>query len=207
MEYILRLIPDLHLKRGLDVGCGIGKYCEYLSNKNAAKIIGVDLSRGNIKNSRCRCSTKLLTFSTSATDIPFRSNYFDFSYCINMLHHITSRELQARAVREMVRVVKPGGLVFIFDLSMANPVFSFYLNFLFHRIRRIDDGTELFLSPREISQFVADRADLLGVDYYSFMPDMMPRTLMGITRKIENFMERTPFRKMAMHEVIVLRKK
>ncbi|MHA1730466.1 MAG: class I SAM-dependent methyltransferase [Promethearchaeota archaeon] len=207
MSFITKVIPNLKGKRGLDVGCGIGKYCEFLTVNDASLIVGVDLSRQNIKNSLCRTSKVLHTFSTSATDIPFRSNYFDFTYCINMLHHITSRELQERAVQEMLRVVKPGGLVFIFDLSMSNPVFAFYLNHLFHRIRKIDDGTELFLSPRDVGKYIGKNARVIGVEYYSFMPDLVPKRLINSAIKLEQFLEKTPLRKMAMHEVILLQKK
>lgn len=206
MAFILEYCSKIQCRRGLDVGCGLAKYAEYLNRHGVPRVVGVDLAFRNVINSRERTSAAVQTFCTSATVLPFKTGTFDFAYCINVIHHVVDRDLQARAVREMIRVVRPRGLVFLFDLSMRNPLFSLYLNHVFPRLRQIDDGTELFFNSEHVLEFISDQARLVDIDYYSFIPDFLPRPLLSPAEKIEAFLERTAFKKYAMHQVFVLQK-
>lgn len=44
-----------------------------------------------------------------ATDMPFRDSEFSGSVSFTMLHHVPSRELQDKVLRETYRVLRPGG--------------------------------------------------------------------------------------------------
>jgi SAM-dependent methyltransferase len=48
----------------------------------------------------------------SLLDIPKPSNYFDAAYCAHVIYHI-DRDLQARAIDELIRVMKPGGRIVV----------------------------------------------------------------------------------------------
>jgi SAM-dependent methyltransferase len=43
--------------------------------------------------------------------IPFQSSSCDAAICVAVLHHISTRERRIRCIEELVRIVKPGGLV------------------------------------------------------------------------------------------------
>jgi len=43
--------------------------------------------------------------------VPFRTSSCDAAICIAVLHHISTRERRLRCIEELVRIVKPGGLV------------------------------------------------------------------------------------------------
>lgn len=45
-----------------------------------------------------------------ATAMPFPDQQFSAGVCLTMLHHVPSPELQNQALREMWRVLKPGGV-------------------------------------------------------------------------------------------------
>lgn len=45
-----------------------------------------------------------------ATDMPFSEDRFSGVVCFTMLHHVPSRELQDRLLREVSRVLRPGGV-------------------------------------------------------------------------------------------------
>lgn len=51
-------------------------------------------------------------------DLPFEDDRFDAVYSARMIFHIPDRQAQAKAVSEMLRVTKPGGVVVI---ATANP--------------------------------------------------------------------------------------
>ncbi len=42
---LLSLLPDLHGKRVLDLGCGFGEHCKLFLERGAKKVVGIDISR------------------------------------------------------------------------------------------------------------------------------------------------------------------
>ncbi len=57
-------------------------------------------------------------FETDAVALPFDDDRFETVYSAHMLYHIADSAAQAAAIREMMRVLKPGGSLI---LSIANP--------------------------------------------------------------------------------------
>jgi len=203
MYYIIKYLNKLQDKIGLDIGCGQGTYSEYL-NKISNKMVGIDFSFNNVKNT---LFTNKHGLNCDGTRLPFKSNYFDFCFSINVLHHLPSETLQDNFLNEMIRVVKPNGKIFIFDLSLKNPIFSFYVKYIFPRIRSIDEGDELFFNEKKIVKKTAKKTDLICIDYYSFIPDIITQPLLNILIKIEKKIERTFLKRLAMHQVIILKKR
>ncbi len=148
MEYIEKYCKNLGYKTGLDVGCGQGKYLEYL-NQHAKRMVGIDFSFYNAKNTIFNNKYNEHVLNSDGENLPFKSDFFDFCFCINVLHHLPSEELQDGFLKEMIRVTKKNGYIFIFDLSLKNPLFSFYLKYIFPKIRSIDEGDELFLVKKK----------------------------------------------------------
>lgn len=87
----------------LDVGCGTGKNIEVFSE--FGKSYGVDSAKVAVEY----CKRRGLNFviQASATKLPFKSNYFDVVFLLDVLEHTDD----LKALREVRRVVKDGGLV------------------------------------------------------------------------------------------------
>lgn len=102
----LRINPlDLKDKNILDVGCGMGRLCDlFLSISNVT--VGVDLSDSIFKAARYLPSRKFLPIQASASNLPLKSNLFDYVYCWGVLHHTDD---PAKVLEELWRVVKPSG--------------------------------------------------------------------------------------------------
>jgi ubiquinone/menaquinone biosynthesis C-methylase UbiE len=107
------LIDDLEVDfverfaRGLDVlevGCGTGLILSRI-RAFARSARGVDLSPGMLERARAR---GLDVCVASATDLPFPAETFDVACSFKVLPHV--RDIR-RALEEMVRVVRPGGIV------------------------------------------------------------------------------------------------
>ncbi|MCB9568015.1 MAG: methyltransferase domain-containing protein [Myxococcales bacterium] len=95
-------------KEALEVGCGTGLILERVAAV-AAHARGIDLSPGMLEAARAR---GLDVEVGDATKLRFDDNSFDVAYSFKVLAHIPGWE---RCVAEMVRVVRPGGVV-IFDV-------------------------------------------------------------------------------------------
>ncbi len=90
--------------RILDVGCGKGFLLyEFTRVLPGADVRGIDVSQYAIDNAKqeVRGNLKL----TSAADLPFDDNSFDFVYSINTLHNLHNFEIDA-AARQIERVAR-----------------------------------------------------------------------------------------------------
>lgn len=94
----------------LDVGCGNGAFTEALIARAApAEVVGIDPSEGQLEYARTRPGAKLAQFRVAgAQDLPFGDKTFDAAIMALVITFVPD---PLKAVGEMVRVVRPGGVV------------------------------------------------------------------------------------------------
>jgi ubiquinone/menaquinone biosynthesis C-methylase UbiE len=95
----------------LDAGIGTGRNCAYYPAN--AIVSGIDTSPAMLERARLRCPTvseagRLFRMDVTALEFPARS--FDAAVA-TFLFCVLPNELQVPALRELGRVVKPGGLI------------------------------------------------------------------------------------------------
>ena len=97
-------------ERILDVGCGTGSLTFALAGKaNLAAIVGIDYSPVFVAEAMRRNSDPKITVRQGdACDLPFADGAFDRSMALLVLHFVPEA---GKAVGEMRRVVRPGGVV------------------------------------------------------------------------------------------------
>ncbi|KAE8728295.1 hypothetical protein F3Y22_tig00004620pilonHSYRG00018 [Hibiscus syriacus] len=91
----------------LDAGCGNGKY---LGLNSSCYFIGCDISPSLIKICADKGHEVLVA---DAVNLPYRTNFCDAAISIAVLHHLSTENRRKKAIEELVRVVKKGGLVLI----------------------------------------------------------------------------------------------
>jgi ubiquinone/menaquinone biosynthesis C-methylase UbiE len=104
--------------RVLDVGCGNGAFTEVLIARcSPAEVTAIDPSEGQLSYARTRPGTRLAQFRLGdAQALPFPDRNFDAA---TMALVITFVSDPAKAVAEMARVVRPGGLVATYMWDIA----------------------------------------------------------------------------------------
>ncbi len=103
-----------HIKPGgliLDAGCGPGRDSRLLTERGF-NVIGVDLSKELLKIAK-RMNPKTRFICADIRELPFKDNYFDGVWCSAVLLHFETIEDVKKALKEMYRVLKPGGIIFI----------------------------------------------------------------------------------------------
>lgn len=108
----------LALKPGqtvLEVGCGSGVFLPGLAEKvqPTGRVVGLDYSDALIAVARKAAdetpyASLIATEVADAYKLPYPDGYFDAAHCERVLMHL---EDPTAAVREMARVVRPGGVV------------------------------------------------------------------------------------------------
>jgi len=99
-------------KNLLDVACGTGQFAIRIKKKNPfMQIYGVDNSPGMIKQAQAKCTIVNWKLGT-AEELLYISNSFDIVTCSHAFHHFPNQD---KAIAEMYRVLKPGGLLIIAD--------------------------------------------------------------------------------------------
>jgi len=132
-----------------------------------------------------------------------KDNSYDFSYAINSIHHLPSKQDQAKTLDEVFRILKPGGIFTIHEINIKNPLIRFYVNYIFPRIRNIDDGSEIWLTEKRVrkSNFVIEK-----IDYFTFIPDFTPKFLMSTMVVIDKVLSHSPLSIFGAHVMYVLKK-
>jgi ubiquinone/menaquinone biosynthesis C-methylase UbiE len=93
----------------VDVGCGTGAYHPELSRRGVRIIAALDASAGMVQATQRRALDEQLpvvVLQGDATALPFPDGGFDLAMANHMLFHVAD---QAAALREIRRVLKPGG--------------------------------------------------------------------------------------------------
>ncbi len=93
----------------LDSGCASGRFFEVLKDKKI-DYFGIDISKELIEIAKKRYPQANFQV-TDALNLPFPDNFFDKVFSISVIHHIPSKELRIRYLKEIERVLKPEGLL------------------------------------------------------------------------------------------------
>jgi SAM-dependent methyltransferase len=161
---------DRHPVRVAEFGCGYGRFASMLLPllASGSSYVGFDsagalISKGKEIFAESPYHTSF--FRGDAGDAAVRGDLFDVTICHLVLMHMSDPE---RAIREMIRVTRPGGLVITCDASRNG----------FNALLHIEESNEQENLPLELFQTVNRSIRMeTGVDYNLGMktPVMMHR--------------------------------
>lgn len=103
----------------LDVGCGVGNFHKLLSDR-VGPITGVDVSKASIELARER-NPGVRYESYGGERLPFDDASFDAVFTVCVMHHVPPAQWPLFAA-EMKRVLRPGGMVAVFEHNPRNPL-------------------------------------------------------------------------------------
>jgi SAM-dependent methyltransferase len=101
-----RLSPEAAV---LDAGCGVGRYSAAVAEAGL-RPVGVDLSLAYLVLTRKRLGGRGLVVAAEAERLPFRDAAFAGVISADVIEHVAD---QAGTLREMGRVLAPGGVLFL----------------------------------------------------------------------------------------------
>jgi SAM-dependent methyltransferase len=103
----------------LDVGCGVGLMSRYVG-EHFGELHGVDIAPGVVERAAANVPQGKFQLYDGKR-IPFAEQTFDVVFTVCVLHHVPPAQWTS-LVAEMARVLKPGGLLYIFEHNPYNPL-------------------------------------------------------------------------------------
>ncbi|MEP7343696.1 MAG: lysylphosphatidylglycerol synthase domain-containing protein [Gemmatimonadaceae bacterium] len=192
--------PPAQAGIGVDLGCGLGLQTAEM-RRRGFNVVGLEPSVGLLQQKRAGGAPVV---AGDALNIPLGTATIDFVFVIGVLHHLPGRDAQSAALREIARVLKPGGMLLVHESNPRNPLFRFYMGYLFPIMKSIDEGTEWWIDPRSWADAKGFRLET--VRYFTFLPDFTPRFLMRPAMMVERWLERGPTRDYSAHYLSVMRR-
>ena len=105
-----------HNIRVLDLGCGTGIYLSHLLDISR-KVYACDLS--SLMINRAKNKYKNVKFAIASADrLPYPNKHFDVVFCLNSFYHFNN---QKKALKEISRVLKKGGVAYIEIFNIFHP--------------------------------------------------------------------------------------
>ena len=107
---VLSLLPPDSLPAGplvLDAGCGTGYNLGWLRQQYGAHVTGTDYSP--LALDLCRRRGERALVRADAASLPYSSDLFDLVVSFDVLTHLRDESARSGALREFLRVLRPGG--------------------------------------------------------------------------------------------------
>ncbi len=162
----------------LDLCCGNGIH-SLTAASAGAMVIATDIAENSIELAKFRAlnaGISNISFQTAdAENLPFPDLSFDMVTCVGSLSYVDL----ATFVREVQRVLKPGGVFICLDSFDHNPIYR--LNRLLHYFRGNRSLSTLKRMPNEKTiQFIRSKFRDVQIDYFgifSFSGGLLKRIL------------------------------
>jgi len=156
----------------LDFGCGEGAFLrQWAAASDSDRLHGCDVSRGMLEEARKRWRSPVALPHLRPFDgarAPFDDASMDVSVACAVFHHIPPANRPA-AYRELMRVLRPGGRVYVFEHNPLNPLTRYVVR------RTPIDRNAVLLRAREVLAGLRQAgATELRVRYQHFTPPRLP---------------------------------
>lgn len=105
------MLPDLHNRRVLDLGCGFGWFCRWAREQGATRVLGVDVSERMLERAHDTTNDTAIDYIKADLEtLNLPQSTFDLAYSALALHYVVELE---RLFGEVHRALNPGG-AFVF---------------------------------------------------------------------------------------------
>ena len=137
-HWLLDQLPLQGNERILDIGCGRGLLLIGAAQRlTTGKAIGIDIwtvdgdspnsAEVTLRNAKIEGVLDHVEVITgNACALPFENNSFDIVVCRLTLHHIANKKDLEKAIVEIMRVLKPGGIIAVMDNSTPQEFASLF---------------------------------------------------------------------------------
>lgn len=166
-----------HLKPGmavLELGCGTGSFTRELA-RSGADVVAIDVSPELLEMARANCCAPNVQYQIqNAYALSYSEGVFDSVVGSSVLHHLEFE----KALRDVYRVLKPGGTIYFTEPNMLNPQIAIQKNvpWIKRKLGDSPDETAFFRWPlRRLLEKTGYRD--IRIDPFDFLHPKIPAPL------------------------------
>lgn len=158
---VLKIVADSNPKIILDIATGTGDLAILMTETNAEKIIGLDISDGMLEVGRIKIrqqnlSDKIEMVLADSENMPYSDNYFD---AITVAFGVRNFENLEKGLSEILRVLKPNGVFVILETSVPEK-FPFRQGYRFYSKAILPLIGKMFSKDDAAYQYLSDSASV-----------------------------------------------
>jgi SAM-dependent methyltransferase len=190
VELFVRLAALGPGRTALELGCGTGLFTAGVA-ACGARVQGIDLSRDLLDAARQRTAAmdNVRLLCGNAEQTPYPGATFDAVYGSSVLHHL---DLE-RALREVARVLKPGGTAVFAEPNILNPQVAVMFRLgLTKRYFGVSPDEMAFSRFRAASALRAAGLSDVRVRPFDFLHPATPAALVDAVARVGRGLERMP---------------
>ena len=156
---VVQIVADAQPKNILDIATGTGDLAINLTRTNASQIIGLDISEGMLDVGRQKILKKELHKTIDmvvgdSENLPFDDNAFD---AITVAFGVRNFENLEIGLAEILRVLKPGGIVVVLETSVPTK-FPFKQGYYLHTRVVLPLIGKLFSNDKSAYSYLSESA-------------------------------------------------
>lgn len=173
----------------LELGCGTAYFTRDLA-KSGATVTAIDISPELLQAARNSCPAENVTFEIqNAYAMAYSDASFDSVVGSSVLHHL---ELD-RAVNEIHRVLKPGGMICFTEPNMLNPQIALQKNVpaIKRRLGDSPDETAFFRWPLRLRLEQVGFREVL-IQPFDFLHPRTPLSWIPVVENLSKLIEKIP---------------
>lgn len=184
----------------LEIGCGTGLFTKELAVTDN-NITAIDISDALIKKAKERVHAKNVKFVVgNAYKTNFKPNSYDFIVGSSSLHHL---EVDS-ALKEFLRILKPGGGIMFTEPNMLNPQVALIKNVPAVRCRAGESPDETAFFRWSIAGKLRQHGFTdISIIPFDFMHPKTPQLLLGIAGQLTSVIEKVPILKEIAGSLII----
>lgn len=180
-------------KKILEIGCGTGALTQYLARTNAS-VIATDFDERFLGVAQNKINFPNVFFQIADAEIlkNFSSDSFDVVCGVSILHHLNID----LALKNIQRVLKPGGAMAFSEPNMLNPQIAIQKNTLFIKKWFGDSPDETAFFKWRMKKTLTENhfRDIL-VEPFDFLHPVFPDFLFSPVVLLADMLEKIPFMK------------
>lgn len=159
-DKVLALLAPKHGERALDIGCGPGLTTESLAHAvgSHGHVLGVDIAPPMLAIAKQRCASlpQVAFGMADVTQLPYQDASFDIALASQVYEYV---EQVDHALKELARVIRPGGRVVLVDTDWESAVWASHDD---ARMRRVIETWNEHIPHPQLPRTLKRRMELAG---------------------------------------------
>jgi demethylmenaquinone methyltransferase / 2-methoxy-6-polyprenyl-1,4-benzoquinol methylase len=161
----LRLLSPGPNDKILDIGAGKGDVAALVQQSGSCEVHALDPDKKRIELAQ-KVHPNVKTCLSGSESIPYEDGFFDRVYSTMAVHHYANQE---KSFKEIARVLKPGGVLVIADISprrLLGKIGQFFENTIMRSHLRFLNQEELVAMLGREGEFVVKETEESGPGYF-----------------------------------------